>query len=429
MIRSLSSRLIFLVSITLCGILPALASGEDASIDPQEYFGAYSFDDGITVSGGRFDEAGRQMLLYVDTATVRRGAPLVKVDDGFEPAFEMGQVVHVDFHGQGSEMRWELPSGKVLKAKRVMQPEFRPAEFAGGDADLAGTLYLPPNAEPPFPAVVLAHGSGTVTRYAGTWITFFLQHHMAVLSYDKRGTGESGGNWKTSSYLDLADDLSAAVDWLGKQAVIDAKRIGVHTTSQSGWYGPHTARNNPGIAFLIQRAGPAVNIGLGTAHEIREEWRNEEVAADLITPAVAFWKELHALAARGGSLDDANAMLARAQEKPWFRETFEDWDKIDDGWWQRHAANMQLEPAKDAGLLDIPILWFLAEDDANVPYQSSLSALEAAQKDNEQLEVVTIENAGHNFLVTQPDGNVRYTEQYWSVIAAWLGNQKIIHPK
>lgn len=408
-------------------VLPVtLPAGNGADIDPRRYFGTYLFEDGVRVSGGRFDEAGRQLLLYMDTEHGRRGLPLVRGENRFVPAFGLPGPVRVTFHDGGDSMHWLQADGEVLQARRVMQPVFREAVFSNGNVALRGTLYLPPGANQPLPAIILVHGSGDASQYAGTWATFFLEQGMAVLAYDKRGVGESGGDWKRATYLDLAGDVDAAVKWLARQPMIDAKRIGIHTSSQSGWYGPRVALVNDGIAFLIQRAGPAVPIDAGTAHEIREEWRSEGMPGDVIEPAIAFWLELHALAATRASLEAANDLLHEARSRNWFGASFGAWEAIAPGWWHRHSENMQLDPASDAGRLEIPILWFLAEQDENVPYRASLEALIVARKRNDRLEIVTVDNAAHSFLVTDEEGRVHYTPEYWPVMVQWLREQSII---
>ena len=388
--------------------------------------GSYLFDDGIRVSGGRFDEAGSQGLLYMDTAASRRGSALRPDGDGFVPAFDFGGVERVTFSDGDNRMQWRMSSGEILQARRVMRPEFRHVEFKNGNVTLRGTLYLPPGAAAPVPAVVLAHGSGPGTRHAGTWTTFFLEQGLAVLSYDKRGAGESTGDWQASTYLELAADLSRAVDHVRKLPMIDPDRVGIHTSSQSGWYGPHVARNNPGVAFLIQRVGPAVDIGTGTAHERREEWRAEAVPEKDIRAGSDFWLELHRLAGEGASLAQANTLLDNAKDEPWFAQTFGEWENIEAGWWQRHVANMKLDPADDTAHVDIPVLWFLAEEDQNVPYAASHAALKKAKEANTQLEIITVQDAPHSFLLQDANGKLRYTRTYWPVMSAWLRDVGIV---
>src|SRR5262249_43995566 len=83
-------------------------------------------------------------------------------------------------------------------------------EFKNGSVTLAGTLSIPPG-RPPFPAIVLIHGSGAQMREgAGPWIRFFNGIGLAVLAYDKRGVGKSTGDWLEADLEMLAEDARAA---------------------------------------------------------------------------------------------------------------------------------------------------------------------------------------------------------------------------
>ena len=83
--------------------------------------------------------------------------------------------------------------------------------FRSGDATLDGTLYLPGGGQA-FAAVVVTHSASKPLRDA------LLYQHLkemlpplgiAVLTYDRRGSGRSGGNLKDSDYDMLADDAIA----------------------------------------------------------------------------------------------------------------------------------------------------------------------------------------------------------------------------
>ena len=94
---------------------------------------------------------------------------------------------------------------------------------AAAHVRLAGTLTLPPG-DGPFPAVVLVAGSGPNTRdepIFGRQIFLVLADHLtrqgiAVLRYDKRGTGESTGNYAKATTLDFAADVEAGMAFLSR---------------------------------------------------------------------------------------------------------------------------------------------------------------------------------------------------------------------
>jgi hypothetical protein len=111
--------------------------------------------------------------------------------------------------------------------------------FRDGPVALAGTLCIP-RAPGWHPAVVLLQGSGGETRWGTNRFIAdrFARAGIAALVYDKRGSGASTGDWKMSSYDDLANDAIAGIDLLASRPDIDAKRIGLHGHSEGGIIAP-----------------------------------------------------------------------------------------------------------------------------------------------------------------------------------------------
>ena len=66
------------------------------------------------------------------------------------------------------------------------------------------------------PGVVLLQGRGSETRWGTNRFIAdrFARSGIAALTYDKRGSGSSTGDWKSSTYDDLANDALAAIDSL-----------------------------------------------------------------------------------------------------------------------------------------------------------------------------------------------------------------------
>jgi dipeptidyl aminopeptidase/acylaminoacyl peptidase len=173
-------------------------------------------------------------------------------------------VVLLAVAGAGCEGRTMPP---VIE---VTGPEFETITFRNGDVTLAGTLDLPPG-EGPFPAMVTIHGSPPLTRndWYSLYIShFFVQHGFAVLRYDKRGTGESTGQYPdvdvehSEERLNaLADDALAGVEFLRNHSLIDPNMVGVIGFSQGGWIAPLAASKSAVVAFAIALSGPACSVG------------------------------------------------------------------------------------------------------------------------------------------------------------------------
>jgi pimeloyl-ACP methyl ester carboxylesterase len=139
--------------------------------------------------------------------------------------------------------------------------------FANSDAGitLAGTLTWPQGAGP-FRTVVLIAGSGPQNRNEE------LMNHrpflvlsdaltragIATLRYDKRGVGQSGGDYAGATSPDFAADARAAVQYLRGQASFVASSIGLVGHSEGGLLAPTAAYANPDVAFLVLLAGPGV---------------------------------------------------------------------------------------------------------------------------------------------------------------------------
>src|SRR5262245_9561670 len=143
-----------------------------------------------------------------------------------------------------------------------------PAFFQNGDVKLAFTLDVPAG-KPPFPAVVLGHGSGKTTRDQLIWAARrFVQLGFAVLRFDKRGVGESTGTYVFVGTNDspwvfpqLASDVAAGVRFLRTRPEIDGKRIGLLGSSQAGWILPLAARDLGDVAFMVLVSGPVCSVG------------------------------------------------------------------------------------------------------------------------------------------------------------------------
>jgi hypothetical protein len=149
------------------------------------------------------------------------------------------------------------------------QPPPMPAAFENAGARLVFTLDLP-NGTGPFPAVVLGHGSGRVTRDQLKFTADrFLSAGFAVLRFDKRGVGASTGQFVFVGTRDspwvfpqLASDIEAGVRFLRTRPEIDPHRIGISGWSQAGWILPIVARDLGDVAFMVIMSGPVCSVGL-----------------------------------------------------------------------------------------------------------------------------------------------------------------------
>ena len=133
-----------------------------------------------------------------------------------------------------------------------------------GGFELEGTLTLP-EAEGPHAAVILVSGSGPQDRNEELMghkpflvlADYLTRNGIAVLRYDDRGVGNSGGNFGTSTTLDFATDAETAIQFLRSRPEIDAESIGIIGHSEGGLIAPIVAhKEDSGVSFIVMLAGP-----------------------------------------------------------------------------------------------------------------------------------------------------------------------------
>ncbi|MDI9258160.1 alpha/beta fold hydrolase [Flavobacterium sedimenticola] len=178
---------------------------------------------------------------------------------------------------QGSNTPWTLNFNKVnrfpfAKPYRPQEPTGIPAYFekevrfenAKAGITLAGTLTLP-KGKNDFPTVVLLTGSGPNDRDHSIFghknflvlADFLTKAGIGVLRVDDRGVGASGGSFASASVLDLADDASAAVDFLSAYPGINAQKIGLIGHSLGAELAAVVAAKNRKVHFIVMMAGGA----------------------------------------------------------------------------------------------------------------------------------------------------------------------------
>lgn len=131
--------------------------------------------------------------------------------------------------------------------------------------ELAGT-FTTPSSGVNFPAVVLISGSGMQNRdeelmghkpflVLSDWLT---RQGIAVLRYDDRGAGKSGGTFPGATSFDFADDAEAAFNFLKKQPGVDTNRCGIIGHSEGGLIAPVIASRRGDVDFIVLLAGPGL---------------------------------------------------------------------------------------------------------------------------------------------------------------------------
>ena len=374
-----------------------------------------------------FDESGEIRVLYPTDRDSFFVGPAIAVSTSIESRIHFqrdgtGRIASLTRQSEGADPR---------TARRLDIEKREDVRFSNGDVRLAGTLTTPATGGK-HPAVILVHGSGPENRdYILPFARFLVRRGMAVLGYDKRGVGGSTGDWKTSSFDDLAGDVVAAFEYLKTRSNIDSMEIGLLGVSQAGWVMPIAALRAPDIAFLISVSGA----GITAAETTLDNARNEMVAAgrraDVIEQVVNLMRLQYRFAQTGEGWDEyigARQQLATrfgGTPPPSFPGT------QDDPLWRTMRAFYFYDPGPTLRRLRTPTLALFGELDNNILAEKNKTAWEAALKvaGNSDYTLRILPRANHAQLEAKIGSNAEMTSlngfvpEYPATVQDWLAKR------
>ena len=165
-------------------------------------------------------------------------------------------VLHILLNVASSRKKWifaVIMAALIVLSIFVYIREFRAyreieLSFQNEGTELAGTLYLPRQPSK-YAAIVIAQGSiRAPRRLYHFWADQLVRDGYAVFSFDKRGTGASGGEYESENNSSsknlhlLASDVAAAVNAARHHPEIDGEHVGIFGLSMGGWLGPLAAQ-------------------------------------------------------------------------------------------------------------------------------------------------------------------------------------------
>ena len=295
------------------------------------------------------------------------------------------------------------------------------------DVLLTGTLTKPDKAGS-FPLVIVAHTSGAGTR------DYVVYHHLAntllccdvsVFVFDRRGSGDSTGDFETADFFDLASDLQAAIDHLKLRSDIDPKRIGLWGMSQGGWIAPLTAAQSPDVAFLVgvSAAGvsPAEQMNYSAEYEIREQGYSENTIKQML--------ELRRLVddyCRGNvNRSEVEDKIHLYQDEAWLSLAYLDGPLPEDPTKIKWYHEMDFDPVPSIKKIDLPVLLLYGERDPWVPITESIAQWK--KYGPQDLSIHQIKDANH-FMISIAQAGIRgdegpQVEEYSTILIQWIKNQ------
>jgi len=285
---------------------------------------------------------------------------------------------------------------------------------------LAGTLSKPDARAGALPAVVLVAGSGPMDRdevVAGIPVFGQLAGALAdagyaVLRYDKRGVGQSGGRPESAGLADYADDLRAAVAYLAGRKDIDRRRIALVGHSEGGAVALLEAAKDRRVAAVVLMAAPGV-VGSELILAQQRHALDRLPLSDAEKQArVELQKKIHDAVITGKGWDAVPAGLRRQVDTPEFQSI------------------LTFDPARAVAEVRQPILIVQGLLDTQVEPSNAdrLEALARRRKGGAAVAVVRLEGVNHLFVPAVTGEAAEYPElkdkritpALPSAIADWL---------
>jgi len=305
--------------------------------------------------------------------------------------------------------------------------------FANGEITLAGTLVLPAGSRRR-PAVVLFHGSGPQERdlFTARW---FAEQGIAALAYDKRGVGESSGNFRAVPFMELCDDGLAAIEYLKTRKEVDAKRIGVWGLSQGGWLGPLAASRSADVAFVIAVSGPGVSPGEQMIVYYANELRAQGVPESDVREASAVRRDIWNYMSNGNGYEKVKAELEQAHTKGWFGKAKVQQDDSfgtlptpaelskqpahSTQWFKQEAV---YDPVPALRALRVPALFLFGDRDQLIPVEESVTVVRRvlAEDGHHDFTIREFSNDDHEMRLTTGETSGEIDPEYLEAMRRWL---------
>lgn len=264
---------------------------------------------------------------------------------------------------------------------------------------------------------------------------WFAGEGVAALTYDKRGVGESGGDFRTVPFMELCNDGIAAIEYLKSRKEIDSKRIGVWGLSQGGWLGPLAASRSSDISFVIAVSGPGVSPGEQMLFYYAEELRARGAPESDVREATALRRDVWNYMSSGKGYEKARDEMNLGRTKRWYKEVKTQQDGLFDPLpapselskpvkrsliWFGHEMNYDPVPALKA--LRVPALFLFGDEDRLVPVQESVVVIRQAltQSGNRDFTIHVFHHADHGMYLVASDGYGGFDHEYLETMRKWL---------
>ena len=279
---------------------------------------------------------------------------------------------------------------------------------------LGGSLWEP--RQSPVAVVLMHPGSGPSDRHNDEYFPPIREHLVAsgyaVCSFDKRGVGESTGDWIGTSIDDQAADVAACADHLA--AALPGVPVGLFGHSQGGWVVVEAGARRD-VAFVVVNSGPGVTPAAQERHALTVLLADQAHDTEEFGDAIRCFDLVVACMSSGLDHQQAVDRVERAglasvlQRSDLFPFPLDDPDV-----WRYACVLIDHDPRPALRALRAPTLALFGADDSIVPVDVSVVVFEACVR-SDLLTVAVLAGGDHR---VQRDGRV--VDAYFPTLDAFL---------
>jgi pimeloyl-ACP methyl ester carboxylesterase len=254
---------------------------------------------------------------------------------------------------------------------------------------------------------------------------YLTRQGIAVLRYDKRGAGESTGDYGQSTTLDFASDVKAGIEFLKNDSRINHELIGLIGHSEGGVIAPLVASKSDEIAFIVLMAGLGQTFGEAAAY-MRTDYAKSIGKTEQEATIIHEWYSRFYEIARAendtiqrqikiheayNNLSDASKDVIGWTENDITRE-------VKGTYWIWFHEALKLEPQKYLNESACPTLALTGEKDRQANPKENLPIIKKSLREGKCKDYTVVEMPGLNHLFqTAGTGAVSEYEKISEIIA------------
>lgn len=372
---------------------------------------------GIVMEGISFKD-GSFSASYIQGAARLEGS-LEGLPDGIEAQWVQG----------GARLPISLRRGDATARPRRPQEPEEPFPYRAEDVTFVnnkagvtfgGTLTLPEGSGP-FPAVVLVSGSGQQNRNEEIFghkpflvlSDYLTRRGWAVLRYDDRGVGASGGaeTLESATSEDFAEDAAAALAYLRGRPEIRKGALGLIGHSEGGIIGQILAAGDGGPDFLVMMAGPALRGKETLLHQGEAVMRSTDMPEDTIEAVKQMNAQVYGLLLDESSGNEEEIRKVLMESEMPEDQVDAQMRTLTSPWFRYFLA---FDPAEYLPKIDIPVLALFGGRDVQVVAAGEAPRMEEllAQSKSTDVTVEILPGLNHLFQETETGA----VEEYGSIV-------------